>query len=90
VLHTDVSFRKEGDDRFTTTAGDVKLSMEILEPVNLQSAIESNIVTAPGPPGSVDKGERQQRGQKLLLSTSRPITTALIVLRLKFTAAASE
>jgi hypothetical protein len=41
------------------------------------------MVTAPGPPGAVDKGERQARGQKLLLSTSAPTNRARFTLRLK-------
>jgi hypothetical protein len=84
VLHTDMSFRQEGDNCFSTTMGDVKLLIQVLEPGDLRSTIEANVVTAPGPPGSVDKGERQERGQKLLLSTARPITTAIILVRLNF------
>ena len=49
----------------------------------IQSAIETNMVTAPGPPGAVDKGERQERGQKLLLSTPAPTTRARFKLRLR-------
>jgi len=40
-------------------------------------------LTAPGPPGSVDKGERQVRGQKLLLSTREPVTSATIILKME-------
>jgi len=36
----------------------------------IESHIEPNGVTAPGPPGSVDKGERQLRGTRLLLTTA--------------------
>jgi len=42
----------------------------------IQATIETNTLTAPGPPGAVDKGERQARGQKLLLSTPAPVTRA--------------
>ena len=81
VLHTDTSFQKEAN-RFSTSAGRAKLLVEVQEPKDLQSVIEANDVTAPGPPGSVDKGERQVRGQKLLLSTSRAVTSVRFVLRL--------
>ena len=43
---------------------------------------ETNMLTASGPPGAVDKGERQARGQKLLLSTPAPTTRPRFVLRL--------
>jgi hypothetical protein len=89
VLHADASFRKEGNTSFSTTAGNVKLLIEVSEPKDLRSAIEANVVTAPGPPGAVDKGERQERGQKLLLST-RPLTTTRFLINLKLGALASQ
>jgi hypothetical protein len=49
----------------------------------IQGVIETNTLTAPGPPGAVDKGERQERGQKLLLSTPTPISSARFILRLR-------
>jgi Domain of unknown function (DUF4962)/Heparinase II/III-like protein len=82
VLHADTIFEKEGNNKFSVSAGSVKLLIEVSEPNDLRSAIEANLVTAPGPPGSVDKGERQERGQKLLLSTGRPIKAANFLLRL--------
>ena len=90
VLHTDTNFQKEEDNRFSTTPGSVKLLVEISEPSSVRSTIEANDVTAPGPPGSVDKGERQERGQKLLISTDRPITTARFLMRLKLVSATSR
>lgn len=83
ILHADTIFRKEGNNKVSVSAGSVKLLIEVSEPNDLRSAIEANLVTAPGPPGSVDKGERQERGQKLLLSTGRPIIAARFLLRLK-------
>src|SRR5262249_46300021 len=82
VLHADTVFKKDGNNRFSTSAGGVKLLIEVQEPKELKRSIEVNDVTAPGPPGSVDKGERQERGQKLLLSTPRAVTTARFVMRL--------
>jgi hypothetical protein len=83
VLHADTSFQKEGNNHFSTRAGNAKLLIDVSEPNDLLKAIESNEVTAPGPPGSVDKGERQERGQKLLLSTGRPLTRIRFLVRLK-------
>jgi hypothetical protein len=83
VLHADVTLQKETNNRFHINAGGVKLLIKALEPKDLRSAVAVNVVTAPGPPGSVDKGERQERGQKLLLSTSQPVRAAEFVLKLR-------
>jgi hypothetical protein len=83
LLHADTGLQKETTNRFSIKVGGVKLLVEPLEPKDVDSAIEVNVVTAPGPPGAVDKGERQERGQKLMLSTPRPVTVARFVLRLR-------
>lgn len=91
LLHADNRFEKLGANRFTIKAGRVKLlvdprfdqTSERRAPQPPRSEIETNMVTAPGPPGAVDKGERQARGQKLLLSTPSPTTRARFTLRLK-------
>lgn len=83
VLHADASFQKETNNRFNVNAGGVKLVIEAVEPKDLQGTLEVNVVTAPGPPGSVDKGERQERGQKLMLSTGHPVHRARFFIRLK-------
>src|ERR1700752_788459 len=82
VLHADTVIKKDGNNRYSASTGRVRLLIEVLEPNDLRSSIEVNDVTAPGPPGAVDKGERQERGEKLLLATSRAVTTARFVLRL--------
>jgi hypothetical protein len=84
VLHADDRIEKEEGCLFHLKAGGVKLLIDpiIKQPNAIQSAIETNVVTAPGPPGAVDKGERQERGQKLLLSTAEPTTRARFKLRL--------
>lgn len=84
LLHADDRIEKESDKRFSIRAGKVKL---LIDPTlerqgQLQSKIEANMLTAPGPPGAVDKGERQERGQKLLLSTPWPTTRARFIMRL--------
>ena len=90
VLHADTSFQKEGNSRFSTNAGSVKLLIEVAEPADLKSAMEVNDVTAPGPPGSVDKGERQERGQKLILRTARAVATTRFHIHLKLAAVTSR
>lgn len=90
LLHADDRIVKEEGCLFRIEAGRVKL---MIDPTldasvkgalqSVQSAIETNNLTAPGPPGAVDKGERQARGQKLLLTTTVPTTTARFVQQLK-------
>lgn len=88
LLHADDRIEKADNTKFRIAAGRVKLLIDpTLEypassPKQFQSAIETNTLTAPGPPGAVDKGERQERGQKLLLSTPGPTSSARFKLRL--------
>ncbi len=93
VLHADNRIEKESANRFSIKAGEVKLRIDsTIEESNhpasrsvrkdIQSIIVPNTLTAAGPPGAVDKGERQERGQKLLLSTVAPTTKARFTLRL--------
>src|SRR5882672_10896885 len=94
LLHADKRIERESATRFSIKAGRVKLLIDPtierpndLPPSNqiqsaIQATIETNTLTAPGPPGAVDKGERQERGEKLLLSTTTPITRARFIMRL--------
>jgi hypothetical protein len=86
VLHADGGMKKESNGRFSITAAGVKLLIEPQEPKDLNDAIEANVLTAPGPPGAVDKGERQERGQKLMLSTKQPVSAVRFVIRLRVVA----
>jgi hypothetical protein len=92
LFHADDRIEKMEGCRFTITAGRVKLRIDptidasvVNAEQSLNSEIETNNLTAPGPPGAVDKGERQARGQKLLLSTAVPTTRARLVTRLSIT-----
>jgi hypothetical protein len=86
LLHADDKIEKPGQE-FMIVAGGAKLVIDatIEDPRTLgqlQSTVEPNNLTAPGPPGAVDKGAQQVRGQKLVLTTART-TKARIVERLK-------
>jgi len=48
------------------------LKVNVDAPEQTRNAIEPNDLTAPGRPGSVDKGERQVRGERLAISTITP------------------
>ena len=85
LLHADDKIEKRGPE-FMIAAGGTKLLIDatIEDPKTLgqlQSRVEPNNLTAPGPPGAVDKGAQQVRGQKLVLTTA-PTTKARIVERL--------
>jgi hypothetical protein len=90
LLHADDRIEKESANLFIIKAGGVKLLIDpTIEqpgarpaPIQIQGTIETNTLTAPGPPGAVDKGERQVRGQKLLLSTPEPATRVRFITRL--------
>ena len=63
-LHSDTSIVGR-DGGFEFEPGSPSLFVEVLEPKQVKTAIEKNILTAPGRPGSVDKGEREERGVRL-------------------------
>jgi hypothetical protein len=83
VIHADNVITKSSPKDFSIAAGSAKLAIEVLEPAVTRVEIGPNVVTAPGPPGAVDKGERQERGQSLRISTSQPVSTTRFTLRLK-------
>lgn len=85
LLHADDQIEKGRDNRFSISAGKVRLLIDpnLEGSKNLKSSVEANDVTAPGPPGAVDKGERQVRGQKLVLSTPEPVSKTRLRQRLK-------
>jgi len=85
LWHGDEKIEKVSDHLFRIDQRGVKLLIDATldEPkTQFQSVIETNTVTAPGPPGAVDKGERQERGQKLVL-TIGPVSKVRLVERLK-------
>jgi hypothetical protein len=70
-LHSDYSI-VEKDGGFEFEGGKPTLFIEILEPAMYDTSIGPNFLTAPGRPGSVDKGEREQRGVRLAVSPKQP------------------
>lgn len=90
VIHADGGLQKDTNNQFQINRDGTRLSIEVIEPVETESAIKANTVTAAGPPGAVDKGEEQERGQKLLLSTRNRVTKVNFLLRLKVANATSQ
>jgi hypothetical protein len=83
LLHADDHIEQTDEYRFVIDAAGVKLRATIAAPEDARAAIEPNVVTGAGQPGAVDKGERQERGQRLAISTPAPATEARFVLLLK-------
>jgi Domain of unknown function (DUF4962)/Heparinase II/III-like protein len=83
LVHADKRIEKEAADRFSINGTGVRLEIDIVAPGQARTIIDENIVTAAGPPGAVDKGERQVRGQKLTISPTGPLRSARFVMRLK-------
>jgi len=79
LLHADRQIEPAGDRRFRIRVGDAQLLTTIVSPEGMRAVVEPNIVTAPGPPGSVDKGVKQNRGVRLAVSTLTPATSARFV-----------
>ncbi|MCP9496735.1 MAG: DUF4962 domain-containing protein [Pyrinomonadaceae bacterium MAG19_C2-C3] len=82
LIHADDRIRQIADSdrrRFRIGMDDTYLLTTIIAPDEVRTKIEPNIVTAPGRPGSVDKGEQQERGVRLAISTAQPATSARFV-----------
>jgi hypothetical protein len=79
-LHSDNSIVEEGSG-FKFEGGD--LLAEIIEPTSYNRVIGPNFLTAPGRPGSVDKGDREQRGVRLAISPKEARTDTSVKVRLR-------
>lgn len=83
LVHADNTIAEEGAGHFSIDASGARLNLRIESPAGASARVEENVLTAPGPPGSVDKGERQVRGQRLAISTAKPETSARFRVRLE-------
>ena len=72
LVHGDDGLAQTGERQFVINTAGTKLRVNVETPPQTRNQIEANDVTAPGPPGSVDKGERQVRGERLSISTIAP------------------
>ncbi|MGH9837603.1 MAG: DUF4962 domain-containing protein [Blastocatellia bacterium] len=89
LLHADGKIEAAGRNQFAVKAGDAGLRVVVAEPADFDARIEPNWLTAAGKPGSVDKGDRQQRGERLAVSTAKPVTQTQFLIRLKITGSPS-
>jgi hypothetical protein len=82
-LHSDNSIEQNSEELFIFEPSGTYLSAEIVSPKNLLTKVEKNILTAPGRPGSVDKGEREERGVRLSVSTKEKVNKLNLEMKLK-------
>lgn len=83
LLHADETIESSGERRFVINKAGVRLTASIVAPENASAVVGPNFLTAAGQPGSVDKGDRQQRGQRLAISTVAPATEGRFIVWLK-------
>lgn len=83
LLHSDTTFTLSKAHHYYIAAGQTALSVSLTLPKHAALEIAPNIVTAPGRPGSVDKGEQQHRGDRLTGSTPNQTKSATFVWQLK-------
>ncbi|MGI9066813.1 MAG: DUF4962 domain-containing protein [Pyrinomonadaceae bacterium] len=76
LVHSDDRVAQAGERQFVIKASEIKLRINVEGPAQSRDTIEPNDLTAPGRPGSVDKGERQVRGERLSISTIAPAKAA--------------
>jgi hypothetical protein len=81
LLHSDGAIRPAGSE-FELGPNGHGLRATIVAPPNAHTEVQDNSVMAPGAPGSVDKGEVQDRGKRLAISTPAPARNATFELRL--------
>ncbi len=81
-LHADNVINQISASSFSFEPNGTSLLSEIIAPKMFDSKIEKNILTAPGRPGSVDKGEREERGVRLAISTKEKVRKAKFVTKL--------
>jgi hypothetical protein len=82
LIHADREPRRAGPRHFSIDAGDVALDVRVENGGVVDAKIEPQWVIAQGRPGSVELGEREQRGYRLTL-TAPPARSARLVVSLK-------
>jgi hypothetical protein len=84
LLHADDKVEiVNGQPKFFIRAADTVLAGSVAAPDGAQLKVGTNLLTAPGRPGSVDKGESQERGVRLAISTGGPARETRFVITLE-------
>ena len=82
-LHADNLIKQLSANRFEFEPNKTSLLVELVSPQHTIAKIEKNFLTAPGRPGSVDKGEREERGVRLAFSTGKKTNKATFKVKIK-------
>ena len=82
-LHADTNIVEKGKNLFEFQPDGTSLVAQILEPQDASVKVEKNILITPGPPGNVDKGQREERGVRLAISANTRSGSAKFVIKLK-------
>lgn len=83
LLHADEVIDQLKDNRFAIKVPGVQLMVDFASPGDARFVVEPNVLTTAGPPGSVDKGQRQERGQRLAVSNRVPATRTSFTMKLE-------
>jgi hypothetical protein len=83
-LHSDTTIATKAAGKFDVHVGDAVLHVVLESPADAISRVESNVVMGPGKPGSVDKGTPEARGERVGVSTARPVARAVFKWELTF------
>ncbi len=83
LIHADETIQPADKTRFAISTSTATLSISLRLPDNATTKIEPNYLIGAGQPGSVDKGERQQRGERLAITTAVAATEARFVVVLE-------
>lgn len=82
-LHADTKITDASNGNFIFEPDSRPSLWTMLEqPAMFTTTIEENFLTAPGRPGSVDKGEREQRGVRLAIATKKKVKKAKFKMRM--------
>lgn len=87
LIHADATVEQLSQNHFAIAVQKTRLRITAEAPRDAKISIEPNFLTAPGRPGAVDKGEKQQRGERLAIATASPVTAARFVVVLQIEAA---
>jgi hypothetical protein len=82
LIHADNNIEIIEQNQYAIKTENAKLRLTSLTPDEVSARVEPNILTAPGRPGSVDKGEQQKRGQRLALQNNKPASEIRFVILL--------
>ncbi|WP_394839052.1 DUF4962 domain-containing protein [Pendulispora rubella] len=86
LVHADEKVETTGTTGFLIKAPSAQLSITMPGAEPFKAAIVPNIVASPGPPGRIDQGPKEPRGERLEISSATKKAHVRLVTRLKIEA----